>query len=132
MSGAPGARVLFDLVFFIVVIGSLLPGATVPWVTRKLKLDAGRPAAAPMVIAIDGPDTTKDLRAFFMEPELAVVGASLESLPLPAGAAVTMLDRAGTMIPATPSTVIRPGDQVYILYLREDESEIALLFGQPI
>ncbi|MEO7084864.1 MAG: potassium/proton antiporter [Gemmatimonadaceae bacterium] len=42
MSGAPGARSLFDVVFFVVVVGSILPGSTVPWVTRKLGLLSSR------------------------------------------------------------------------------------------
>ena len=40
MRGAPGAVVLFDVVFFVVLVGSMIPGATVPWVTRELKLQA--------------------------------------------------------------------------------------------
>jgi potassium/hydrogen antiporter len=54
MSGAPGARSLFDVVFFVVVVGSFLPGSTVPWVTRKLGLLSGRESMA--AVAVDGRD----------------------------------------------------------------------------
>jgi potassium/hydrogen antiporter len=37
---------IFDLVFFVVLVGAILPGATVRWLTRKLHLDAPAPAAA--------------------------------------------------------------------------------------
>jgi cell volume regulation protein A len=131
LAGAPGARALFDVVFFIVIIGSLLPGATVPWVTRKLKLQASRGATPTTIIAIEGPTRGKELRSFFIEPELAVAGATVEALPLPAGAAVTMIDRAGTMIASSATAVLEPGDHAYILYSREDEAEIELLFGPP-
>jgi cell volume regulation protein A len=130
MSGAPGSRVLFDVVFFIVVVGSLMPGSTVPWITRRLRMESGR-ASASATVAIDSADTSKRLRSFFMEPELAVIGAPIETLPLPAGAAITMVDRAGTMIAATPATIIEAGDHVYVLYDSDDESEISLLFGRP-
>jgi len=35
LSGVPGARDLFDVVFFIVVAGSFVPGATVGWAARR-------------------------------------------------------------------------------------------------
>ena len=40
LAGAPGALRIFDVVFFIVVVNALIPGATVGWVTRRLGLDA--------------------------------------------------------------------------------------------
>ncbi len=51
LSGAPGSSELFDVVFFVIVVGSILPGATVPWVTRRLGLLAPRelPTAADAV-----------------------------------------------------------------------------------
>jgi len=39
LMGAPGAERLFNIVFFIVVVNALIPGATVPWVTRRLGVD---------------------------------------------------------------------------------------------
>jgi cell volume regulation protein A len=131
MSGAPGARSLFDVVFFVVLVGSILPGATVPWVTRKLKLQASKTTSPTTIVAMEGSDGGKELRSFFIEEELAVAGAPVESLPLPEGSAITMIDRAGMMIASSPTTVLLPGDHAYILYSREDEAEIELLFGPP-
>jgi cell volume regulation protein A len=36
LGGVPGARDLFDVVFFIVVAGSLVPGATVGWASQRI------------------------------------------------------------------------------------------------
>ena len=130
MRGAPGAVVLFDIVFFVVLVGSFLPGSTVPWMTRKLKLQASR-VTAPSTIVMESAQTGKELRSFFIEDELAVVGAEVGTLPLPNGAAITMLDRAGTLIPSVSSTVLQAGDHAYILYASEHEAEIELLFGTP-
>jgi cell volume regulation protein A len=131
MSGAPGSSVLFDVVFFIIVVGSLLPGATVPWVTRKLRLQSSIPGSPTNIVAMEGPKEEKRLRSFFIEAELAVAGARVSDLPLPPGAAITMIDHSGTMLAASESSVVQPGDYVYILYAREDATEIELLFGPP-
>jgi cell volume regulation protein A len=129
MSGAPGSPALFNVVFFVVLFGSILPGATVPWVTRKLKLQSSAAVSPTTIVAMEGPKTGKELRSFFIEEELAVAGASVESLPLPEGAAITMIDRAGTMIASSGSTLLLPGDHAYVLYAKQDEAEIELLFG---
>ena len=131
LSGAPGARSLFDVVFFIVLVGSILPGATVPWITRKLKLQASRAATPTTIVAMEGGKGGMELKSFFIEEEVAVAGATVESLPLPDGAAITMIDRAGTMIPSSATTVLEPGDHAYVLFARENEAEINLLFGPP-
>lgn len=39
LMGAPGAERLFNIVFFIVVVNAIIPGATVPWVTRRLGVE---------------------------------------------------------------------------------------------
>jgi cell volume regulation protein A len=40
LGGAPGARELFDLVFFVVVAGALVPGATIGLAARRLSVNA--------------------------------------------------------------------------------------------
>jgi Trk K+ transport system NAD-binding subunit len=82
-------------------------------------------------VAVEGPKGNKELRSFFIEEELAVAGAPVESLPLPDGAAVTMIDRAGTLIPSSGSEVLMPGDHAYVLFSRDQVAEIELLFGPP-
>ncbi len=42
LGGVPQARELFDVVFFIVVVGSLVPGATVKLATRLMRVGDGR------------------------------------------------------------------------------------------
>ena len=132
MSGAPGALLLFDVVFFIIVVGSFLPGATVGRVTRWFKVQSPRTAPPSTIVSIDGPQAGTELRLFFIEPELAVAGAAVEALPLPPGAAITMIERVGTPLAVTGSTVLQAGDYAYVLYARESAAEVELLFGPPL
>lgn len=132
MRGAPGALVLFDVVFFTIVVGSFLPGATIGFTTRKLKLQSSRTVAPTTVVTVDGPQTGTELRLFFIEAELAVAGAAIETLPLPEGAAITMIERVGTPLAVTGATVLQPGDYAYVLFPTEGSAEIELLFGPPI
>jgi cell volume regulation protein A len=130
MSGVPQSRNLFDLVFFIVVVGSFLPGATVPWISRKLKVLA--PPSQPtqeLPIIVEQPQGDMELRAFRIEPSVAVFGATVGEVPLPPGSAITVIDRGGTLLAPKRTIVLEDGDGAYVLYRSEDAQMIELMFG---
>jgi cell volume regulation protein A len=132
MAGVGGARELFDVVFFIVVVGAIIPGATVPWVTRLLRVESAAPPPPSALIEIDARAPKGDeLRAYFVSSELAVAGASLAEIPFPEGAAVSMIERAGSLIAPSGSTRVEPGDYVYVIAPLEHRPHVELLFGQP-
>jgi cell volume regulation protein A len=132
MAGVAGARELFDVVFFIVVVGAIIPGATVPWVTRLLRVESAAPPPPSAMIEIDARAPKGDeLRAYFVSSELAVAGASLAEIPFPEGAAVSMIERAGSLIAPSGSTRVEPGDYVYVIAPLEHRPHVELLFGQP-
>lgn len=130
MSGVTDSRGLFDLVFFIVVIGSFLPGSTVPWASRKLGMEA--PVSEPTLeapIIVEQPHGDMQLRSFRIEPSVAVFGAALGEVPLPPGSAITVIDRGGSVLAPKRGLLLEDGDGVYVLYRHEDEQLIQLMFG---
>ena len=130
MSGVPASRDLFDLVFFIVVIGAFLPGSTVPWMSRKLDVQA--PVSQPTVespIIVEQPQGDMQLRMFRIEPSVAVYGAAVGEVPLPPGSAITVIDRGGTVLAPKRTILLEDGDGVYVLYKEEDGQLIELMFG---
>ncbi len=130
MANVPGARQLFDLVFVIVLVGALVPGATVPWVTRLLRVESGAPPPPKASIEIDARAPRGDeLRAYFINSHLAVAGAQLSEIPFPEGAAVSMIERAGALIAPSGSTRITAGDYVYVIAAAEHRALVELLFG---
>jgi potassium/hydrogen antiporter len=132
MAGVPDARQLFDLVFVIVVVGALVPGATVPWVTRLLRVESGAPPPPKTSIEVDARAPLGDeLRSYFVNSQLAVAGAQLSDIPFPDGAAVSMIERGGALIAPAGSTRIEPGDYVYIIAPVEHRPHVELLFGRP-
>ena len=132
LAGAPGAARVFDVVFFIVVVNALVPGATVGWVTRKLGLEAREAPSPPAVLEIESMQPLNgELMSFYIEDELAVAGASLADLPFPDGAAVAMIVRGPDVVPPKGSTTITVGDHVYVFARTEDRPLIHLMFGRP-
>jgi cell volume regulation protein A len=132
LAGAPGAERLFDLVFFIVVANALVPGATVAWVTQKLGLQSKEPPAPQAVLAIESRQPLQgELMSFYIDEALVVTGMPLEELPLPDGAAVTLIVRKDSLVPPKPSTKLEPGDHVHVIASPEDRGFIQLMFGRP-
>lgn len=132
MAGIPGARQLFDLVFFIVVVGAIIPGATVPWMSRLLRVESTAPPPPSAVVEIDARAPRGDeLRAYFVSEHLAVAGATLAEIPFPVGAAVSMIERAGALLAPSGATRIRAGDYVYVIAPLEHRPLVELLFGRP-
>jgi cell volume regulation protein A len=132
LAGAPGAGRLFDLVFFIVVASALVPGATVAWVTQKLGLQTREPPAPQAVLAIESRQPLEgELMSFYIDEALVVTGMPLEELPLPEGAAVTLIVRGNQLVPPKPSVTLQPGDHVHLIAQAEDRPLIQLMFGRP-
>jgi cell volume regulation protein A len=130
MANVAGAREIFDIVFFIVVVGAIVPGSTVPWMTRLLKVESAAPPPPKASIEVDARAPQGDeLRAYFISPEVAVAGALLSEIPFPQGAAVSMLERGGSLIAPSGSTRVEPGDYVYVIAPPENRGDVELLFG---
>jgi cell volume regulation protein A len=132
LAGAPGAGRLFDLVFFIVVATALVPGATVAWVTKKLGLQSKEPPAPQAVLAIESRQPLEgELMSFYIDEALLVAGMPVGELPLPEGAAVTLIVRKNRLLPPSPETILEPGDHVHVISQPEDRGFIQLMFGRP-
>lgn len=132
LSGASGADRIFDIVFFIVVVGSIIPGATVSWLARSLKLEAADPPAPPAVLEIESMQPLNgELLSFYVDEALPVAGVRIEEIPLPESSAVTLIVRGRDVVAPRPTTVLEPGDHVYVFAHEEDLAMIQLMLGRP-
>jgi cell volume regulation protein A len=132
LAGAPGASRVFDVVFFIVVVNALVPGATVPWVTRRLGLESADPPAPRAVLEIGSMQPLEgELISYYIDPALAVAGVSLRDLPFPDGASVVLIVRGRELLAPKGATVLEPGDHAYLVTRREDRALLQLMFGRP-
>ena len=130
--GAPGADRIFHLVFFICVVGAIIPGGTVAWATRRLGLGSREPPAPHAVLAIESRVPLQgDLMSFYIDDALVVSGVRLDELDFPDGASVALIVRGHQLIPPKGGTTLLPGDHVYVVVQPEDRPLIQLMFGRP-
>jgi len=129
LAGLPGARRIFDIVFFTVLLSALTQGWTLPLVARWLGLQ--RPPVRTPAVSLEI-SSLRHVNAEAVEyPLLAdsrVVGMRLREIPLPEGALVAMVAREHRALPPTGSTVLRAGDFVFVVMTRDLRPLVDLLF----
>ncbi len=132
MAGAPGADVIWNAVFFVVLVNITVLGFTAGRGARQLDLQASRPPPPHGLIEISSSrPLDAEIEVFYVDPASAVAGSTLADLPpFPAGSAVLMVLRGDDLLTARGSTVLEPGDHVYVLTRAEDAGFVHLLFGE--
>jgi potassium/hydrogen antiporter len=131
-AGITDAERIFDLVLFIVVVSAIVPGATIRWTTRGLRLQAEeRPAPAAVLEVNSIVPLNGEIISFHIDQSLAVADATLAQVPFPPGSSALLLVRGDRLEPCRGDTELRPGDHVYVYCRHEDRPLIELLFGRP-
>jgi potassium/hydrogen antiporter len=132
LTGADGAREIFNLVFFVVVVSTIVPGATVRWVTARLELKSDEQQPPPALLEIISTTvlTGAEILSFSVNRSAAACGAQISELPFPAESTVILLIRDSKLIPPRGSTVLLADDHVYVLCRPEDRPLVHLIFGR--
>jgi cell volume regulation protein A len=132
LAGVEGAMTVFNTVFFVVVFNSLIPGATIRYLTRRLELESPETPAPLAALEINSTRLLSgELISFFISEPLAVCNMAVSHIPFPEHCSAVLLVRGEELIAPRGSTVLRPGDHVYVFCRPEDKPFIQFLFGRP-
>jgi len=113
-SEIPSGSTIFNAVFFVVVVSTLIQGTTLEWVADRLEVVD--PAAGPLEPPLElGPLSSLDLVEFAVAPDHAIAGAAVRELGLPRSALIAVIARGQDTIPPRGTTVIEPGDRLFAL-----------------
>jgi cell volume regulation protein A len=131
LAGVEGGRRIFDLVFFVVVVSTLLQGAPIRWLSRRLDLVVPGPPSPRAVLEIVSRDPLAgEVLSFYVEPASAVAGSAIADLPFPEGATVMLVVRGHELVPPRGPTTLEPGDHVYVFAKPGEKALVHLLFGR--
>ncbi|GAB6987038.1 potassium/proton antiporter [Nocardioides pyridinolyticus] len=124
--GVDGAEKLFDIVFVMVVVYTLLTGPTLPTVARVLKVARRSEPRGLEVEAAPLERIAADLLQVTISPVSKMHGVEVGELRLPRGASVAMVIRDEQTIVPERRTVLRHGDDLLVVAprkLREQTEE---------
>ena len=122
--GVGGATELFDVVFVLVAVFTLLHAPTLGWAGRRLRVTtAPRPRdltldAAPLG-ALDA-----DMLHVAVGPRSGLVGAEVWELRLPPKSAVNLVVRDGESFVPERWTRLRPGDELLVIVPHADRGDV--------
>lgn len=121
--GVPGAQRLVDAVFVLVIVLTLLQGATLGPLARLLHLDKGAETQEVEVDAAPLDELGAELLQVRIQQGSRIHGVYLSELRLPAGASVSLIVRDGKGFTPQGTSRLQQGDQ--LLVVATEQSRVA-------
>ncbi|MFI6325493.1 potassium/proton antiporter [Nonomuraea sp. NPDC050556] len=123
-AGVEGSKAIFNLVFVIVIVFTLLQGPTLPFFARLLGVTAPGEARDIEVESAPLEELNADLLQVKVPPGSKLHGVEVFELRLPAGAAVTLIVRDGKSSVPTDTTRIRADDLLLVVTTAECRDQV--------
>lgn len=130
MAGVPNSQVIFNAVFFVVLISAISQGWSLPLVARWLRL--GRPAdpTPPLSVEINAlRHLDGEIVDYTVTPGAAIAGVLLRELARPDGLVVTLVVRDQQVIMPRGATALEPGDHVFVAMRSQVKPLVDRLFA---
>lgn len=114
-AGLPDATRIFDVVFVLVVLFTLIQAPLLPWLAQRLGIT--RPLDPRRVHIESSPleDIGGSLLQFTVPDRSRLANVTIDELRLPPGAAVTLILRDGTTMVPDAGTALAAGDHLLVV-----------------
>ena len=130
LSSEIGSReTIFNAVFFVVVVSALVQGTTLERVADRLGLVSPGPAIVPAPFEVDALGSL-ELVDFAVAGDHAIAGSAVRELGLPRSALIAVVARGDDTIPPRGSTVVEPGDRLFVLVPRKKRADLEDVFSR--
>lgn len=129
----PGAALIFNVVFFVVLISATVQGATLPIVARKLgltEMPPAKPAATLEITALN--DVNAEIVEYTLGENPRAAGRLLSQIALPDSTVVAMITRDSEVIPPRGSTRLMAGDHLFVVLRPEVRPFVDTVFSQSV
>ncbi len=128
IEGVPQSETFFNIVFFAVLLSTVLQGSTIDVVARRLGVTSDEPARPASILEVGAVrELGADVVEHVIRPRDAAAGARLRDLGLPRDALVSLIVRGNEALLPRGSTRLEPGDRLLVLVRREVARELPQL-----
>lgn len=116
IKGLPNGDRIFHLVFFVVVVSAVIPGASIiPVALRSRLAKRAKPAQGAALELHVMKKLDRELREFVIEGDSLACGRTLRELSLPDSIAIVLIVRGDEPLPARGSTELHADDLLYVV-----------------
>ncbi|WP_354698171.1 K(+)/H(+) antiporter NhaP2 [Paraconexibacter sp. AEG42_29] len=127
LAGVPNSERFFNIVFFAVIVSTVLQGMTFEWFAKKLGVTTNVKAVpTPLTNAGAIRRLGAEVVEYEVLPDDAAVGVRVRDLQLPREALLNVIVRGEQAIPPRGSTEIAKGDRLHVLV----RQEVAIEFSE--
>lgn len=131
LAGLENADLLFNVVFFVVLLSALFQGATLTPFAEKLSLVGAKTIQVPHSLELVSiGKTNTEIIEVVIEENATIVGQELKNVDLPTDTLITAVIRGNRVITPRGDTFIEAGDVLYVLVPKTNRSAIKKLFRQ--
>jgi potassium/hydrogen antiporter len=128
--GLDEGGLIFNVVFFVVLLSALTQGWSLPPVARWLGVREPARPPPPVTLEISSlKHVDGDIVEYSVEPDSWVAGHLVRDLALPDTAVIAMIARGQEVIPPRGRTPIRPGDHVFVVLRPQVRPRVDRLFS---
>ena len=120
IDGVPHSHEFFNIIFFAVLVSTIVQGTTFEPFARWLGVTTAEAALpAPLIESTAIRRLGAEVVEFVVEPDHAAAGRRVRELGLPRDALLNIIIRGGQALPPRGSTRIEPGDHLHVLVRQE-------------
>jgi cell volume regulation protein A len=134
LAGLPSANVVFNLVFFTVIISAVLHGTSIPLVARMLDLSAPAPSRSRFGMELDLPEGSQsqsELIELVIPPGSSVINKQIVNTGLPQGTLIILIAKGKEQFSPRGATVLEEQDTLLVLTTAERADEVRQLILGP-
>lgn len=129
--GIDQAPLIFNVVFFVVLISAIVQGGMLARVARWLGLAEAPPAKSAATLEITALDKVNaDIVEYTLAADSRAVGRRLSQLALPESTVIAMVTRGAEVIPPRGSTVLRADDHLFAVLRPDTRPFVDCTFSQ--
>ncbi len=130
--GIPHAMEIFNIVFFVVIISVLMQGTTIPFLAKKLKVDAPIGVEHKSILEYDGAHTNNKMLEFTVPKNSQIAGKQIFELKFPKNSLVSLVYKNGDYLIPTGSTTVEADDVLFVLSDIKNEQTIRKIICEEI
>ncbi|WP_010650359.1 potassium/proton antiporter [Oceanobacillus massiliensis] len=129
IAGLENSNLIFNTVFFVVLISALIQGSTLSWLAEKLRLTGAEEDGNASIELINLGNTDSEIMKISIPKNSPAVGITLIDLKLPDDTLIIGINRNKKLMTPTGTSILAKGDTVFVLSDKENRkaAKLALL-----
>ncbi|XZE55739.1 potassium/proton antiporter [Planctomycetaceae bacterium SH139] len=131
IANIPSAAMIFDVVFFVVLVSAIVQGWSLPWVARWLKLEIPPRREPPVTLEISSLQNVEgDIVDYYVDSDSRAAGKMVKDLALPEEVVLALIVRQQHIMLPKGNSQLESGDHVIVVLRPQVRPLVDRLFAR--